>query len=150
MGSSRGSKDTDVIRRRWLLVDVDSARPDTSQPATEGERQAAWKVVQRVAGEMEARGYLPPVIGDSGNGWHLNYPIDLPNDDAGKQSLRTVLYGLRSRCEDKAVGVIDTAVYNAARIWRLYGTWSRKGTDTPERPHRLTRVVRVPKAVSHA
>jgi hypothetical protein len=31
-------------------------------------------------------------------------------------------------------------VFNPARIWKLYGTWARKGDDTKSRPHRLSRI----------
>jgi len=31
---------------------------------------------------------------------------------------------------------VDTSVFNPSRVWRLYGTWNRKGENTPGRPHR--------------
>ena len=31
--------------------------------------------------------------------------------------------------------------FNPARIWKLYGTLAAKGDPTPERPHRLSRLV---------
>lgn len=40
-------------------------------------------------------------------------------------------------CSHSAASV-DTANYNAARIWKIYGTTSRKGDHTPDRPHRKT------------
>jgi hypothetical protein len=30
------------------------------------------------------------------------------------------------------------------RIWKLYGTVSRKGDDTPDRPHRRSRIIAAP------
>src|SRR5690606_16534917 len=39
------------------------------------------------------------------------------------------------------------AVHNAARIWKLYGTTTRKGDDTPERPHRRSEVLHVPEEI---
>ena len=39
---------------------------------------------------------------------------------------------------------VDTANFNAARIWKLYGTVSRKGDNTPERPHRRSRIISAP------
>jgi len=35
-------------------------------------------------------------------------------------------------------------VFNPARIWKLYGTVSRKGDSIPERPHRLARILEAP------
>lgn len=39
---------------------------------------------------------------------------------------------------------IDTAVFNPARITKLYGTKATKGSDTPERPHRFSGIISVP------
>ncbi|MDO8872916.1 MAG: hypothetical protein Q7V05_09345 [Methanoregula sp.] len=36
------------------------------------------------------------------------------------------------------------ANYNAGRIWELYGTVTKKGDHTPERPHRRSRIISVP------
>jgi hypothetical protein len=35
---------------------------------------------------------------------------------------------------------IDEKVFNPARIWKLYGTTSRKGENTTERPHRRSEI----------
>jgi hypothetical protein len=42
---------------------------------------------------------------------------------------------------------VDTGVYNAARIWKLYGTIACKGDNTPERPHRPARFIEVPETL---
>ena len=55
-----------------------------------------------------------------------------------------VLQALDLRFSDEKVSV-DTGVYNAARIWKLYGTIACKGDNTPERPHRLAYIIEVPK-----
>ena len=39
---------------------------------------------------------------------------------------------------------VDRTTYNAARIWKLYGTLVCKGDSTPDRPHRLARWLEVP------
>lgn len=39
---------------------------------------------------------------------------------------------------------MDKSVYNAARIWRLYGTTNNKGISTNERPHRNAEILDVP------
>jgi hypothetical protein len=75
-------------------------------------------------------------MADSGNGWHLLYPLDLPNDKQTKEVVKGVLDGLASMFDDEKVK-IDTAVHNASRITRLYGTMNRKGDeDTTHYPHR--------------
>ena len=39
---------------------------------------------------------------------------------------------------------VDTGVGNAARISKIYGTWVMKGDATPERPHRIARILSAP------
>lgn len=52
--------------------------------------------------------------------------------------------GLRDRlaesCREAGV-TFDTSVRNPGRIWRIYGTVNRKGTATPERPHRKAEII---------
>ena len=42
---------------------------------------------------------------------------------------------------------IDTAVFNPARITKVYGTIARKGANTPERPHRASGFVYIPEEI---
>ena len=42
---------------------------------------------------------------------------------------------------------IDTAVFNPARITKLYGTIATKGASTPERPHRRSGIIRKPEKI---
>ncbi|WP_048152476.1 hypothetical protein, partial [Methanolacinia paynteri] len=45
---------------------------------------------------------------------------------------------------------VDTANHNAARIWKLYGTISRKGDDTLDRPHRRAKILDAPEDMETA
>ena len=42
---------------------------------------------------------------------------------------------------------IDVKVGNPARICKLYGTMAKKGTNIPERPHRMARIVKTPEEI---
>jgi hypothetical protein len=42
---------------------------------------------------------------------------------------------------------VDQTVFNASRIVKLYGTVARKGDHTPDRPHRLSRILVAPEEV---
>lgn len=138
-GSRASARADDIVERRWLLIDVDPIR-EAGIASTEDERRWAWDVLCRVRGEMDGRGLTGAVVGDSGNGWHLCYPIRLPNDGASKEMVKSILAGLHKRCStDRAK--VDTSTYDAPRIWKLYGTHARKGRANAERPHRLARIV---------
>lgn len=139
VGHGGATSDADVLRRRWFFVDVDPNRPPKTG-ATEVERAAAQRSAERIVEELDARGFPQPIEVDSGNGVHLWYRVDLP---AADDIVERFLCALAARHDDDGAHV-DTGVYNAARIMRLPGTWNRKGDDTPERPHRLARIVRQP------
>lgn len=132
--------DQDVVRRRWLPVDLDPVRP-AGVSATAAEKDAAVARSREVMAWLSGQGWPQPVVADSGNGVHLLYRIDLPADDRGL--VRRCLQAIGLRFSDERV-TVDTAVGNPARIWRLYGTVTRKGADTAERPHRRSRLLAVP------
>jgi len=137
------TSDNDVTRRKWLLVDLDPARP-SGVSATKIEKRAAFERAKEVLAHLQEQGWPEPVIADSGNGFHLLYRIDLPNDEKSRTLVKGVLENLASRFDDDRAK-IDTSVYNAARIVRLHGTMTRKGENTPERPHRYSKLKKIPK-----
>jgi hypothetical protein len=136
------ARDCDIVGRRWLLVDADPARPaDVS--STDAEKQAALDLARRVRDELAARGWPAPILADSGNGAHLLYRVDLPNDADGKALVQGVLKRLAAEFDTDAVK-IDRKVFNASRICKVYGTLSAKGTPTDDRPHRVAALLDVP------
>lgn len=152
IGSPASCRADDVIERRWLPIDIDPVRPkDTS--SSEAELEAAWRVLDRCRGQLDTAGLSGHVVGCSGNGWHLCYPVKLPNDEASRQLVRSVLRGLHERCSDTltpeeeerlksglpletAKARVDVSTFDAPRIWKLYGTKARKGQPAEGRPHR--------------
>jgi len=85
----------------------------------------------------------PPILADSGNGAHLLYTLDLPNDEEALKLVAGALAALDRRYSDDLVKV-DVTCANAARIWKAYGTVARKGDSIPGRPHRISRILEVP------
>ena len=103
-----------IIGRRWLLVDCDPVRPSDIS-STDEEKQAAKKVVLDIKTYLKTLTWPDPVIADSGNGFHLLYRVDLPNDDSTRGLLESVLKALASHFDSDAVK-IDQKVFNASRI----------------------------------
>jgi hypothetical protein len=136
----------DIVRRRWLSLDLDPARP-TGVSSTEEEKQAALLRCREVQEYLTSGGWPEPVVADSGNGAHLLYRVDLPNDRDSLQLVNSVLEALSFMFSDEKVKV-DTSIGNAARIWKLYGTTARKGDHTQERPHRRSKLVTAPERVT--
>lgn len=139
-GREPTTSDHDIERRRWLLIDADAKRP-AGISANAQEHEAAIELAFHIRAALSHDGWPAPIVADSGNGAHLLYRVDLPANDSDQ--VKRCLEALAARFSTKQVG-IDTAVFNPARIWKLYGTISAKGDDTPERPHRTSRILESP------
>ena len=136
------TSDTDIVRRRWLPIDCDPQRP-AGISSTNAEHEEAIARVKTISSSLQRQGWPLPVLADSGNGGHLLYRIDLPNDQDSTALVQRCLEALDLMFSDEAVKV-DVANYNAARIWKLYGTKTAKGDSTEERPHRVSSVLYAP------
>jgi len=135
--------DTQIVRRRRLLVDCDAIRP-SGISATDAEHDLAIARAQEIAYELGQDGWPDPLVGDSGNGGHLVYAIDLPTDDGGVVARCLAALATRFNCERVK---IDGKVSNAARISKVFGTVARKGDSTVERPHRMARILSAPESL---
>jgi hypothetical protein len=134
--------DAHILRRRIALIDCDSVRI-AGVSATELEHGYAIERLHEIERVLREMGFPGPALGDSGNGGHALYALDLPNDEDSCHLLRAFLKVLAGRFDDGKVK-IDQSVYNAARIIKLYGTPVRKGDNLPDRPHRLSRWLKIP------
>ncbi len=145
------TSDKDIVRRRLFYIDSDAIRK-TGISATDAEKAASWDLAVEVADYLKGQGWPDPVWVDSGNGYHLYYSIDLPADDGllVDRVLKRLNYlhgdGNKENPANKRVKV-DGTVCNAARITKLPGTVVRKGDSTPERPHRMAKLLSVPDTI---
>lgn len=143
--ASSAVKDADIAKRVWLPIDFDPIRPP-GIPSTDAEHDAALARARECRNWLRGLGWADPVFADSGNGAHLLYGIDLPNDQPSCELVRVCLEVISLRFSDGKVRV-DTGNFNASRLWRLYGTLNRKGEATDERPHRRAKLLGVPDEV---
>src|SRR5215207_8457654 len=140
------TSDNDIVRRRWLPLDFDPVRP-SGVSATDAEKKAARRRALEVREFLRGLGWPEPVVGDSGNGYHLLYRVELPNDRESLELVKGVLEALAFKFSDEVVEV-DVSTCNAARIWKLYGTTARKGDDAGDRPHRRSSLLKVPEVAA--
>jgi len=138
----RAARDADVERRVRLPLDFDPVRPAKTS-ASDVEHLLALERAEACAAFLAGEGWPEPIRLDSGNGAHVLYSIDLPNDAPAAQLVSEVLEALAFRFGDDLVE-LDRKVGNASRIWKLPGTTARKGTSTAERPHRRARILAAP------
>lgn len=145
-----GIKDHEALSRRCFLVDVDALRPVNEVSATDAERAQALELAATLRDACLARGWPEPIQCVSGNGAHLVWLLDEPNTPQTHALIQGALMSLSDLVEpgaraDKRAQV-DQTVHNASRLWRMPGTWARKGKDDGEggRPHRLAQIARLP------
>lgn len=139
-GNGDTTSDRDVRTRRSILIDIDPVRP-AGISSTDEEHQAAIELALTIRARLLELDWPSPIVADSGNGGHLIYAVDLPVDDGGL--VKRVLERL-SKQHSTASLKVDEKVFNAARISKIYGTLTRKGEDTADRPHRLAKIVAAP------
>lgn len=150
--SAKTIKDVDIKYRRWLFIDIDPIREGgVKDIASTNEEMEASKVVAReVRSYLRAEGFPSPVVCESGNGTHLLFRVNNePNNNEIDSIFGNFLSYLSFKYSTSAVD-IDVKVKNAARLTKFYSSTSRKGGDTPTRPHRQSRIIVIPKKIECA
>ena len=141
-GRNPTTADTDIVRRRWLLIDCDPRRA-SGVSSSNSEHESALDKAREIRDGLSSLGWADPIMTDSGNGAQLMYRIDLPADDG--ELVRRVIGEIAKASSEQVA--IDTSVHNPARIWRLPGTMNCKGDSIPERPHRMARILEEPQDI---
>lgn len=137
------TSDKDIVKRNWLLLDIDCERP-SGVSSTDTELQKSKDKANKVYRYLKNEGFEQPIVAYSGSGTHLLYRISL--DPSETQLVKDSLLALDMMFSDEEVK-IDTSVFNASRITKLYGTMAVKGRNTKERPHRLSKIVNYPNEI---
>ena len=145
------TSDKEIVRRIWFYIDCDAVRK-SGISATDAEKAAALEVAQQVEEHLTALTWPAPVLKDSGNGYHLCYRVDLPAEDGGLVGKvlgrLNYLFGTGNEANPASRTVkVDPTVANPSRITKISGTPSRKGDSTPNRPHRMARLLSVPESI---
>jgi hypothetical protein len=134
----RALKDPDIERYRWLPIDFDPKRPGKVSASTEEKEHAQ-------AGSRELYDYFKslgvhPVVIDSGSGFYVLPPIDLPNTPENQTLVERAIAGLKAKFNRKSseglIAKVDGTATNPSRVFGLPGTINAKGESTQERPHR--------------
>ena len=135
--NAKATKDGEIERRRWIVLDFDPIRPG-GVPSSEEELDLARRAAGIVGEELSVRGAgWPSLRVLSGNGAHLWYPIDRPNDEETATFVRRFLSRAAALNPFADRVKVDQALANPSRIIRIAGTANRKGTATMKRPWRM-------------
>ncbi len=122
----RATHDEDITRITWLPFDIDVPEKDKEKGATDSEIEYASDLTDRLIDYLKEKEWGEPLLCFSGNGWHLNYHVDLENSKDIKNKLKVIYAGLAKRFVNEK-SAFDSTVHNASRILRTYGTINQKG-----------------------
>lgn len=136
------TSDNDIDYYTWLFIDLDPKRK-SGISATDEERDSAFKLATKIYNYLREHNFCEPVKAVSGNGAHLLYKIALGNNAENKKLLQDCLKALDLLFSNESVDV-DTSTGTPGHTIKLYGTKAQKGADTPDRPHRMSKIVHVP------
>jgi len=136
------TSDNDVIGYEWLMIDLDPKRP-TKTSSTDEQIEKARLLAGKIGQFLQNIGFERPIIGFSGNGYHLLYSIQLANNAENKTLLEQCLKTLSMLFSNSDIDV-DMKNFNPSRVCKLYGTRAQKGTDSPNAPHRMSSILFVP------
>ena len=111
--------------------------------SSDAELKDAIELRDRVVPIIRERYELPsPVLAMSGNGCHALFRLpDWPADQKHKGILQGLLKTISDEFSTETVS-IDQAVFNPARIWKLYGTKAHKGDVVSGNEYREARLHR--------
>ena len=136
--SNTGFKNEDIERYTRIFIDLDPER-DGYIASTDFELELALERRRYAQQFFRALGWPRPAHANSGNGAHLIFRTVLPNTAEFNQMMAVIFNGLKAELSSDLVS-LDTKVKNPGRIHPLYGTFKRKGIESPERPHRQTQI----------
>lgn len=124
-----GRKKENIVRREYLVVDIDPVRASGSNSTNE-------QLVESYALACRIHNFIPSLfMGCSGNGWHLIYPCRLENTDEDNQ-LVNEFYDCLDKLFSTPTQKIDTCMADINRLTKIYGTMSRKAPHTDDCPQR--------------
>ncbi len=132
------TKDIEIVEVRNILIDADPIRP-AGISRTDLEKDSALQLLRTIYSDLKAANWPEPLVADSGNGGHLIYPVE----PGCTRSIPEFLKALDRKYSTDAVN-IDTTVGNPARLVKVYGTVTRKGDSTENRPHRTAKILSLP------
>lgn len=136
------TSDNDISARHWILIDLDPKRASDTSATNDQIKQAKAKA-EKVYTFLAQQGFTEPVIGFSGNGYHLLYRVRLANTPDTLALVGDFLNALDMLFSDENIKV-DVANKNASRICKLYGTLAQKGRNMPDRQHRMSKILKCP------
>jgi len=132
-------KAEDVARVTVIPFDVDPPKTRRNQSATENEKKVAYDRLQDILRYVQKHGFGEPYLDDSGNGYRLSFKVNLPITNHEETTAKHREFFNEFKTEFPYLDNIS----DLPRIVKVPGTWSLKGEDTPDRPHRISKLIQL-------
>lgn len=131
---ARSLSDEQVIGRRFILLDFD---PQGMKPSSDQEKRQAEARSEEVRDFLARHGWPEPLVGMSGNGFHLLYLADIGVTPAEIGLVDEFYRVIARKFSDEQVH-LDSSTGSRAQLTKAYQSISRKGEASKRRPHRRT------------
>lgn len=137
------TQDSEITARDFVLLDLDAKRL-TGTNATREEAIKAYEKAEEIKKFLQEQGFHAPIEVFSSSGIHLYLRCALLPTEENNAVVKKFTQAMGMLFSDENVDV-DEKVFNLARISRLPGSYSCKGSkDSKERPQRMCRFLNVP------
>ncbi len=117
-GVSR-TKDHEIKKITNFPIDIDPRRPEGTS-STKKQHKEAIALANTIKSYLEELGWPEPLTGDSGNGAHLIYKVNLENTQANVDILKQCLQAISKKFTTEELEV-DESVFNPARLFTDIG-----------------------------
>jgi P4 family phage/plasmid primase-like protien len=132
-------KNGDIARRVQIMLDVDPEKDEGENAATDAQLGYAEDVTVSALTELRDQYGIPmPFMHYSGNGVQSIWLTGLSVNDETDRLIQTFLR-VCGKYSIKGKAKVDVGVHSRNQHAKFPGTYSRKGTDTLERPQRMAR-----------
>lgn len=143
---AKTTKDDEVVSRDFVFIDFDCEHNGISGiNSTDEEKHLARLKACEVYKFLLDNGFNNSIIPvDSCNGYHLFIPCRIKGTKENDEMIKRFTQALSMIFSDENIK-IDESIYTRARLAKLPGTYSRKGTArNPQRPQRMCKILKTP------
>lgn len=135
--------DSEIVGRDYVFLDLD-AHKVAGVNATDEEVERTKQKAREVYRFLKANSFNDCIVTFSGNGVHFFIRCALMPTEENNEIIKRFTQAMGMLFSDEYVD-IDQKIYNLARIAKIPGTYSRKGSiESKERPQRLCYIVKYP------
>ena len=135
--------DSEIVGRDYVFLDLD-AHKVAGVNATDDEVERTKQKAREVYRFLKANSFNDCIVTFSGNGVHFFIRCALMPTEENNEIIKRFTQAMGMLFSDEYVD-IDQKIYNLARIAKIPGTYSRKGSiESKDRPQRLCYIVKYP------